>query len=106
MLDVVKPLDPLTADRTPVLANAFRALAKGLKRIVLWPAHVAASRRLMNQLAEFSDQQLSDIGITRGDVASAAAAPLDVDPSVWLMQARFERRHAARRQREETRFAA
>lgn len=46
------------------------------------------NRRDAAALAEMSDHQLADIGLTRDDVHSALATPYTVDPSVRLGEAR------------------
>ena len=52
------------------------------------------SRRQVELLLEADDRMLRDIGLTRGDVASALAAPRDADPSHHLVRARAEKRRA------------
>jgi uncharacterized protein YjiS (DUF1127 family) len=68
------------------------------KRIVLWPARVMAARRSFAQLAQMSDYQLHDIGLTRQDIWNAASLPLDEDPTRLLAKAMQSRR--ARRRSE------
>jgi len=46
------------------------------------------NRRDAAALAEMSDHQLADIGLTRDDVHSALAAPYTVDPFIQLGAAR------------------
>jgi uncharacterized protein YjiS (DUF1127 family) len=67
-----------------------------LRRIVLWPARVAATRRTVRQLASMSDYELRDIGIGRYDIINAAAGPLDGDPMERLVEEMSERRKAPR----------
>ena len=64
----------------------------GVKRIVLWPARVIAARRCFAQLAQMSDYELQDIGLTRQDLWNAASLPLDEDPTRSLAKAVRSRR--------------
>ena len=65
--------------------------AKALWRVLTWPARVSAARRTIAELAQMSDYQLRDIGLTRSDVNDTTALALDEDPSGLL-----ERRRAWR----------
>jgi uncharacterized protein YjiS (DUF1127 family) len=61
---------------------------KALWRVLTWPARVSAARRTMSQLAQMSDFELRDIGLTRSDVNDATALPLGGDPSSLLVRRR------------------
>jgi uncharacterized protein YjiS (DUF1127 family) len=76
---------------------------KALWRILSWPARVGAARRTMAQLAQMSEHQLRDIGLTSADVNDATALPLDADPSSLLVRRRAWRE---RPQARETDLAA
>jgi len=56
-----------------------------------WPARVAEARRTLNQLAQMSDRELSDIGLLRSDLADVSALPRDEDPGERLARARAVR---------------
>jgi uncharacterized protein YjiS (DUF1127 family) len=71
--------------------QAYRGAAAALRRTLSWPARVRAARRTMNQLAQMSDYELRDIGLSRQDVADATALPLDADPSSLLARRRESR---------------
>jgi uncharacterized protein YjiS (DUF1127 family) len=63
------------------------------------------NRRAVAGLLEFDERMLRDIGVTRGDVASALALPSSQDPSLRLAVISVERRSARRAQaREQTRL--
>jgi uncharacterized protein YjiS (DUF1127 family) len=62
--------------------------ANALWRILTWPARVSAARRTMSELAQMSDFELRDIGLTRSDVNDATALPLSDDPSSLLVRRR------------------
>jgi len=88
---------------TPSISEKLRALAEaGAARVVaLWTA--VKNRRSVNQLLEWDDRMLSDIGLTQGDVRSALVARLSEDPSDRLGAFSGERRTAARAQAREHR---
>jgi len=69
--------------------------ANALWRILTWPARVSAARRTMSELAQMSDYELRDIGLTRSDVNDATALPLDADPSGLLVRRRAWRERTA-----------
>ena len=69
----------------------YRGAATALARTLSWPARVAASRRMMGELARMSEAELRDIGLTRHDLADASALPLDADPSALLVRRRAGR---------------
>jgi uncharacterized protein YjiS (DUF1127 family) len=62
--------------------------AKALWRVLTWPARVSAARRTMFELAQMSDPELRDIGLTRSDINDATALPLGDDPSSLLVRRR------------------
>jgi len=78
-------LDVSSASRR---AGGFSA---ALRRALLWPAHVAAARRTMAELARMTDRELVDIGLMRQDIVDCAALALDDDPSERLARARATR---------------
>src|SRR5579862_9006992 len=94
MLDVLKPT---SLDFAPT-ANTMRGLAgQAVKTAVhwlTWPARALEARRVLNALASLDDRGLADIGLNRSDVANAAAAPVDADPTLLLALARRERKLA------------
>jgi len=61
---------------------------KALWRVLTWPVRVSQARRTMSQLAQMSEHQLRDIGLTSSDVNDATALPLDADPSSLLVRRR------------------
>jgi uncharacterized protein YjiS (DUF1127 family) len=69
--------------------------AKALWRILTWPARVSAARRTISELAQMSEYQLRDIGLTRSDVNDTMALALDEDPSGLLEKRRAWRGRAA-----------
>lgn len=73
--------------RSDGLRWAAGAVFDGLSR--LWQALV--NRRQVVSLLEADDRMLKDIGLTRQDVAGALSAPIDHDPSQYLLRARQER---------------
>ena len=105
MLDVLKPT---SLDFAPA-ANTMRGVAgqavKTAAHWLTWPARALEARRVMNALAALDDRGLADIGINRSDVANAAAAPVDADPTLMLALARFERKSARDAAREAWRTA-
>ena len=69
--------------------------AKALWRVLTWPARVSATRGMMSELAQMSEYELRDIGLTRSDVNDATALPLDADPSGLLVRRRAWRERPA-----------
>jgi uncharacterized protein YjiS (DUF1127 family) len=53
-------------------------------RVLISLAKAFQDRRQVRNLAEFDERMLKDIGLTRGDVASALAEPLHHRPS-WVL---------------------
>ena len=62
--------------------------ANAVWRVLTWPVRVSATRRVMSELAQMSEYELRDIGLTRSDVNDATALPLDADPSGLLVRRR------------------
>lgn len=62
-----------------------------IRRVLMWPAQVAQTRRTMAFLGQMSDRELLDIGLLRSDLANCAALPLDEDPTDRLAAARAAR---------------
>jgi uncharacterized protein YjiS (DUF1127 family) len=79
MLDV----SPVSRRRADLGALVWRALG--------WPARVVEARRILAQLGQMSDRELSDIGLLRADLADCTALALDDDPSERLARARATR---------------
>jgi uncharacterized protein YjiS (DUF1127 family) len=83
-----------------LLAGLARAAANGpalLAKGVTLHRH----RRAVRDLWRLDDHMLRDIGLTRGDVASALASPMGTDPTTRLRILAVERRAAHRAQRRE-----
>jgi uncharacterized protein YjiS (DUF1127 family) len=62
----------------------FRTIANFLVRVALWPVRVAKARRSFAPLAQMSDYELKDIGLTRQDLWNVSALSLDQDPTGYL----------------------
>jgi uncharacterized protein YjiS (DUF1127 family) len=77
------------------MGRAVRALMKNVAQRV-------KNRRAVNQLLDWDDHALKDIGLTRADVRLSLALPLSEDPSSRLCDWAHERRAARlmRHQRE------
>jgi uncharacterized protein YjiS (DUF1127 family) len=75
----------------PLASRPRRGLGAKLWRVLGWPARVIEARRVLAQLAEFSDRELRDIGLTRQDLADCTALPRDDDPTERLARARAQR---------------
>jgi len=73
--------------------------ASALWRVAVWPARVRAARRTMFELAQMSDYELRDIGLTRSDINDTTALPLSADPTGLLAKRRAwrERPHRDRK---------
>ena len=69
--------------------------AKALWRVLTWPARVSATRGMMSELAQMSEYELRDIGLTRSDVNDTMALALDEDPSGLLEKRRAWRSRPA-----------
>jgi uncharacterized protein YjiS (DUF1127 family) len=70
------------------IGRAVAALPMGLWRLVVAINH----RRELAHLADFDDQMLADIGLTRTDLRDAYAEPLWRDPTSMLARRAAERR--------------
>ncbi|SDR41366.1 protein of unknown function [Rhizobiales bacterium GAS191] len=77
----------------PVATSVSRALAK-LTNVLAWPLRVLAARRELEMLAQMSEYELKDIGLTRSDLGDATALPADASPTDFLA-ARVAERHEA-----------
>ena len=78
--------------RQGALARVANVAGRVLKRLLLWPAHVARARREFAQLAAMNDHELRDIGLARQDIANVTALAGDEDPTLMLSQAVNQRR--------------
>lgn len=67
-----------------------------LAKALAYPIRFYQARRDIAQLAAMDDTQLRDIGLTRFDVANAAALPLDRNPTEALSNVVAERRRNTR----------
>ncbi|GAB4069369.1 DUF1127 domain-containing protein [Ancylobacter sonchi] len=72
-----------------LLTGAFTSLVRVAKAL--------HRRTLLNQLGDFDDRMLKDIGLTRADLRDAASGPVWQDPTSVLVVRAVERR-AGRRQ--------
>lgn len=70
------------AGRGELLSNAGRALARWLVNVF----KARRGRRLVQDMRDFDDAQLADIGLKRSDVESALQLPLSADPSHYLVR--------------------
>lgn len=66
-----------------------------LGHVVARAWRLVKNRRQMTDLASLSDEQLQDIGLTRGDVRRAIALPLGSDPTSYLKELAFAHTSAA-----------
>ena len=74
-------------------AGAFDTLAALALSIVKKPVQFYKTRSELNQLSAMSDHELSDIGLSRTDLVTASAYPVDTDPTNVLAEIVQERRH-------------
>jgi len=82
-----------TLDQAPASAIAGRAeLLSNIRQALLnWPVDVFRAwrgRRLVQDMRDFDDAQLADIGLRRSDVESALQLPFSADPSLYLVTMR------------------
>lgn len=70
-------LAPLISRLSGFVANGWRAFR---------------NRRQIAELTTWTDEQLRDIGLTRGDVRAAMGTPLFADPSAALVDSRSSKR--------------
>jgi len=66
----------------------WRALGKGFAAVLAYVAEIQRRRRDLHELSAFSDKDLSDIGLNRGDVGRIHEPEFAAD---------YAERHAARR---------
>jgi uncharacterized protein YjiS (DUF1127 family) len=71
------------------VVDAVSALAI---RLALAPVRFYRSRAALTQLAALGDHELSDIGLTRADIAAAGSLPVGDDPTLALARTVQERR--------------
>ena len=85
-----------TGNRRPASDQSWttRLLAAG-HAAALAPVRFYRSRQLLNAMAQMSDHELRDIGLTAQDISAATALPLGQDPSVLFAARTAERRTAA-----------
>jgi uncharacterized protein YjiS (DUF1127 family) len=94
---------------TAVVARGVMGTAMAILR---FPANLKAAvqawrnRSHVLSMTEMDDRMLSDIGLTRSDVASALASPLTTDPTTRLRIIAVERRAGNRAQARERRAEA
>ncbi|NBN64524.1 DUF1127 domain-containing protein [Microvirga tunisiensis] len=72
-------------------ALALAPLISRLSGLVATGWRVFRNRRQVAELTTWSDEQLRDIGLTRGDVRAAMGVPLFRDPSSVLNEGRSAR---------------
>nr|WP_319516009.1 DUF1127 domain-containing protein [uncultured Cohaesibacter sp.] len=65
---------------TVFLNSAFSSAIAGLVRLVTAGATIMRNRAALKSLQELDERTLADIGLTRGDVITAASQPLHKDP--------------------------
>lgn len=86
---------PVSGAVATLVLLAASAIGQGAKAA----AHLRRAlqrRRVITQLAQLDDHMLRDIGLTRGDLRDAAAAPMGADPTQVLVLRTTERRVAQR----------
>jgi uncharacterized protein YjiS (DUF1127 family) len=90
------------ADRrsTPAFAtrpdSMLRKIWGTLCFVARWPLRVHANRQLLGQMSGMSDYELSDIGVTRGDLNDSSALPLHSEVGAFLAKRASERRRGRR----------
>jgi uncharacterized protein YjiS (DUF1127 family) len=67
-------------------------LGKLAVRVLSAPVRFYAARAQLNRLAELSDHELRDIGLSRTDLEAVSALPLDVEPTTELARLVNDRR--------------
>ena len=72
--------------------SAVHALVEGIVRIARAPFRFYAARAELTKLAALSDHELCDIGLTRTDIATATALPIEIDPTTALASVVRDRR--------------
>ncbi|GLK78834.1 DUF1127 domain-containing protein [Methylopila turkensis] len=83
-----------TARITPAKVAIF--VARDVMRRAAAVAVAWRRRNDLRELARFDDRMLADLGLSRGDVASAASEPMWRDPTLRLSALAIERRAAER----------
>jgi uncharacterized protein YjiS (DUF1127 family) len=87
-----------TADHALAGASGTRTasrLVASFKAAIFWPLRVIEARRELEMLAQMSEHELKDIGLTRSDLGDATALPADASPTEFL-SARVEERYEAK----------
>ena len=74
----------------PAFLNALHAASGGVKALV----RALLNRRVVGNLDQLSDHELSDIGLTRDDLRFGKSVPFNADPTTEL--ARRARRNSYR----------
>jgi uncharacterized protein YjiS (DUF1127 family) len=87
--------EPRLNNGSHVAATILRVASKA-GNIVLWPLRVLQARRELEMLAQMSEFELKDIGLTRSDIGDATALRADESPTDFLA-ARVGERFGARR---------
>jgi uncharacterized protein YjiS (DUF1127 family) len=86
----------MTRSAAPVTAFPGASILGQFARTLVSFAKAFRDRREVMNLAEFDERMLKDIGLTRGDVASALAEPIHHRPSWVLVRCVGRPAHAAR----------
>jgi len=73
-----------TAVRIPSLGSAVLKFLRVSLGYVQKTAVALINRRMARKLADLSDRELADIGLTRDDVRCGFSMPLNADPTVEL----------------------
>ena len=90
-------ISSLTISAAAPLGRVLWVLAGRARRGLKQLAEKVKNRRDAMRLAELDDRMLADIGLNRGDLRDAYAAPLWRDPSDVLARRAAERRGGGRR---------
>ena len=72
----------LSAVRTPGFGSAVQDFMHALVRHARQIVYARLNRRQAFKIAELSDRELSDIGLTRDDVRCGFSVPFNADPTV------------------------
>ena len=93
MLYMMQKPRPTVAERgLAALSRAVHAVPAAVDAVVMGPFRALENRRLLDTMAAMSDHDLQDIGLSRGDIRDALAAPVGSDGSLFLANRREERR--------------
>ena len=88
----------LALNSHPRAAQSWRARVTDLASAVLQaPGRYVRHRQLLNQMAQMSDFELGDIGLTRHDVSDATGLGFGEDPTLLFEARRRDRLHAGPR---------